>query len=232
MLGFGAPVESFHPTAGETVRFVSPHRRSTAGETVRFVSPARRGTVRAMSRTSVPDGYVSTAELTRIIGVTQPTLGRWAKAGCPCIKVGRGRHWSEEAVRAWMAGVGRTGQRGGDMSLREGRGTDHRVAECSTSGGSAGDLREQKLRAQIRKEIAQANKHELDVAKRRGQLLEREEVERQRVERVAHARAVLIGGPSNLAPDLVDLDAEQIERRLREWVHRALRELAGEDPDA
>lgn len=184
-----------------------------------------------MSRAPAPEGYVSTAELTRILGVTQPTLGRWAKAGCPCIKVGRGRHWNVEAVRAWMAEVNRTGKRGGDMSLREGRGTDHRVAGAAApSSKAAGDLREQKLRAQIRKEIAQANKHELDVAKRRGQLLEREDVERQRVERVAHARAVLIGGPSNLAPDLVDLDAERIERRLREWVHRALRELAGEDP--
>jgi len=108
-------------------------------------------------------------------------------------------------VKAWMKEVGRTGKAGGDRD---------------------DDLRKQRLRAQIRKDIAQAERYEMELQIRRGELLDREDVEQGRLDRVAFARAVLLGGPARLAPDLVGLGVEEIEQQLSAWIDEALKELA------
>ena len=195
-------------------------------------------------------GSLPLQQAAKALGVSRNTLGRWIAVGCPHEVQGRRKMVNVAEARRWKDLVGGR-QRGGDHPLpltkAEGLRAAARVQDSEPAPRKARtrkaattsppddledlapeELREVLTRAKVRKEIAQANKHELDVEVRRGDLLSKEEVERGRLERVAYARAVLLGGPSMLAPDLVSLDVESCEDRLREWVHRVLRELAGE----
>jgi len=81
--------------------------------------------------------------------------------------------------------------------------------------------------AKLRKEIAMAQRYELDVEIKKANLIPREEVERTRLERVAYARARMIGGPSILAPDLAHASLQTVEHQLDEWVAQILADLAG-----
>ncbi len=82
--------------------------------------------------------------------------------------------------------------------------------------------------AKLRKELAMAQRYELDVEQKRGNLISKEEVERTRLERVAYARARMIGGPSILAPDLAHASLEVVEEALNKWIAQILADLAGE----
>jgi len=164
----------------------------------------------------------TTAEVCAVLGITGMTLGRWAaKHGCPK----RGRNsWDLDAVRAWMREAGKDGRPGRPVNY---------VRDSTVPRGGDGeqdeDLRDAYLRAKLRKEIAMASKHELDVLTRRGELLDAADVQRGRLERIAHARAILLGLPSSLALDVRSLPLDAAEELIRERIHGALRELAGED---
>lgn len=194
---------------------------------------------------------VNTTELALELGVSRSTVGRWRRNfGLePDATRGRARLFDLERVRAWMKRVGIDGAHGGDRrTIRTpeagaslagpaaGRELEDDGQDDEDDGdllaGELGEdeleaLRVSHLRARIRKERAMADKHELEVAKRRGELVERAEVEAARVERVTYARAVLLGGPGILAGDLVGLGVEAIEERLSSWVRQALGHLQG-----
>lgn len=160
------------------------------------------------------------------LGVVKRTLTRWLQAGLPheINEHGR-RRYNMDEVRQWMQENSRTGIKGRVVGMIQGPGG---VSLEGDNPEFTGDIREDLLRAKLRKEIAQASKHELDVMQRRGELLEKAEVERGRLDRVARARAVLLGGPATLAADLEGLDLERRERRIKEWVIEALEELSRE----
>ena len=86
--------------------------------------------------------------------------------------------------------------------------------------------------AKLRKELAMAQKYEIECEQKRGNLIPVEEVERSRLDRVAYARAHTIGMPSILAPDLAHAPLEVIEAALTEWVAQILSDLAGTQEEA
>ena len=175
------------------------------------------------------------------LGISRPTLTRWCKVGCPHDRDGRLYLFDLEEVRQWMHAVGYGEGHGGDSSEppltpEEGQAAARAIQEdtptldpLSVENLEEADLRELRHRhlvAKVRKDVADAMRKELDLQVRRGELLDREEVEQGRLDRVSYARAVLLGGPARLAPDLVGLDVEGIEAQLSEWIDEALRELA------
>lgn len=162
--------------------------------------------------------------------VSKAAVSKWRKAGCPARQQGRRFFFDPLEVAAWRERHRRGEGHGGRRARTQGRGT-------GTAGGNgAADLKQQLDLADLRKKLAAAEKAELELAERRGELVRRDEVEASQATRVAYARAVLMGEPAGLAPDLVDLvhrcktkekAIAKVEAALLKSRNRALRELAG-----
>lgn len=45
---------------------------------------------------------ITSKELQEIYKISRATVDRWRKEGMPCIKVGRGVRFDEDAVMAWI----------------------------------------------------------------------------------------------------------------------------------
>jgi len=89
-------------------------------------------------------------------------------------------------------------------------------------------LRKLSAVAAARKELADAAKRELEVAQRRGDLLERAEVERGRVQRILVVKQGLTALPAKLAARLVGRTQEEIQAELDAEVDTLLRAFAEE----
>lgn len=201
-------------------------------------------------------GLLTQDELILELGKSRATIARWRKLGLPVFERRKRRlYFRLKDVKTWIRKSGIDGEHGGDRAtlrtpgplpavlaprtpneLLEARAAgeiepvDEELDGVDEEGLDAAELealRVDHLKARIRKERAMADKHELEVAKRRGELVERAEVEAAQVARVTYARAVLLGGPGALAGDLVGLGVEAIEERLGGWVRQALELLAG-----
>lgn len=162
---------------------------------------------------------------------SQPTVSSWVKAGCPHDKApreGGGRPitlFDLDEVAQWVKKTRRnispTG--GGDHSsfaYRQG------FDDADRTPVQELDIAQQ--RAKLRKDLAAAEKAELELDKIKGLLLDAEEVKMGQLARIARARAVLLGGPATLAQSTTG-DPEQDEPLLAEWVHRSLTALSEED---
>ena len=189
----------------------------------------------------MPDGFglYTQDELIVELGKSRATITRWRKEGLPVFEVRKRRPMFDlKAVNRWLRSSGKTGEHGGDRTTptiaAQGDAderTDEQIEELLKAGegllskAELEALRVDHLRARIRKEKAMADRHELDVAKRRGELVEKADVELERIKRINYARAVLLGGPGILAGDIVGLGVEEIEGRLGAWVRQALGHL-------
>jgi hypothetical protein len=80
--------------------------------------------------------------------------------------------------------------------------------------------------AKLRKELALAEKHELAVARVKGELLDAEEVERDRVRRVSVIKARLLQLAATAAPLCAGRDEGEIERIITEEVLLLLADFA------
>lgn len=165
---------------------------------------------------------LTTDDLIDELGITKRSVNRWLAAGLPHDETPNGKRFNLDEVHTWMLDNGRGTSRGRQFGQLQGPG-GHDIENMD-----AIETKEELLKAKLRKEIAQATRYELDVQQRRGELLEKSEVERGRLDRIARARAVLLGGPPTLAADLEGLNLEERERRIREWVLEALGELSRE----
>lgn len=167
------------------------------------------------------DRTSSTADVMERFGVTQPTVSNWTRGGCPHSRDGEGRRapllFDLDEVSRWV---------------KKERRTVVKASQSDDSGTSELDLLEvQHARAKYRKDLAAAERSELELDKARGKLVDTEEVKQGQLDRIARARAVLLGIPSSLAPDLVGEDLVEIERTLTDAIYGALTELS-KDPDA
>lgn len=163
---------------------------------------------------------LTSAQVCKELGINERTLRDWCNNhGCPRHGKTHKYRYDPDEIRQWMDEQRRTGHRG-------------RVAgELQGPGGvslEVEDVRQELLHAKLRKELAVAAKHELDVQKKRGEVLDAAEVERQNLDKIARVKAVLLGGPATLAVDLEGLDVEGRENAIRTWVESALKELASE----
>lgn len=80
----------------------------------------------------------------------------------------------------------------------------------------------------IRSQRANADRLELEVRVRRGDLLERAEVEEARGERIAAVKAVMFSMPAKLAPMLVGRNQRTIQRALEDWARSTCDEFSRE----
>jgi len=150
----------------------------------------------------------TTDDICEILDIDESTLKRWVGMGLPCTRGGKRvpRQFNEGEVVAWMRANKLTGKPGRPLS----------------EGGK--DLQAAKLR----KENAMARKYELENARTEGELLDRGEVEQQRVQRVVALRGGLLTLPASLAPALEGRSAAEIEAAIEAAVERLLTQFAKE----
>ena len=159
--------------------------------------------------------------------VSRPTVSSWVKAGCPHDKIKNRTFFNLKEVSLWVKQERR--------ALSDTGGGDHRSLKSKLGGLSekdklvaATDIELAQARAKLRKDLAAAEKAELDLEERKGQLISREEMQLQVLAKIARARAVLLGGPGVLSQDTTG-DQEHDEELLSDWVHRALTELSTDE---
>lgn len=162
----------------------------------------------------------STADVMARFDVTQPTVSNWTRDGCPHSRDGEGKRapflFDLDEVSRWVK--------------RERRSIVKASRDDSAESSEIATLELTHARAKCRKDLAAAEKAELELDKARGKLVDVEEVKQGQLDRIARARAVLLGIPSSLAPDLAGESVEDIERCLSDAIHNALMELS-KDPD-
>lgn len=173
---------------------------------------------------------VNREQLADILGVSKPTVSNWLDDGLPYAQQGaKGREWifDTKEVIAWYAEC--------KHKARDGRANpkDNPYAQ-------PGDLGETLDGAQLRKEAALADKHELAAAREAGMLVPIDEVEAIVVEEHARVKTRLLAIPNELRPVLLTHlknDRKGVEnciRQVEETLHEALDEIrayAGDGDD-
>ncbi|MCO5167864.1 MAG: helix-turn-helix domain-containing protein [Planctomycetes bacterium] len=199
---------------------------------------------------------LSIAEAAGVFGVSERTLYRWVREGCPADGGGRGRplRFDRAEVLAWMSSVGATGLPGRppdgaerDGAERDGGQTgtdvdvgpeagDHEPEEddVDDDGTPVGQVDPARLATLIKRvslEIKRLERRRRERLERvaAGELLDRAEVERGRLERIAHVRAGLLALPAKLAPQVAGRDHHEVHVIVEREVRALLRLYAGEE---
>lgn len=150
---------------------------------------------------------LSKADLARMFGVSLPCIGQWVGKGCPYItKGGPGKQWifNSADVRLW----------------REDQAIQQMVGDTS-----ALDIDE----ARRRKLAAEAALVELDLAQRRGDVIEIEEVAGVVGDDYANVRAKLLALATKLAPQVLGIeDLAECKALIERGVAEALEELTAD----
>lgn len=151
----------------------------------------------------------SVAELAALLGVHRNTVLAWVARGCPVHERGSSGRGNEH--RFDLAAV---------VRWRE-----DEAARAATGNTEGIDLDA----ARLRKVAAEAALTELEVAKKRGQLVEIEAVATVVGEQFAAVRARLLSLPTKLAPLLAaSTDLNEVQVLLQQGVNEALSELSGD----
>ena len=172
-------------------------------------------------------------------GVTVSTLLKWRKLGLPFEKDARKRVWYDpEAVSEWLEENGRTGRPGRPSLVQTmkrekyarklaGEPEPEPLPRLTPSPDVVTEATTMDLAAaKLRKELALAEKHELAVARVKGELLDADEVERDRVRRVSVIKARLLQLAATAAPLCAGRDEGEIERIITEEVLLLLADFA------
>ena len=151
---------------------------------------------------------VNMGDLSHLWGVALNTVKAWVRRGCPVVaRGGRGREWQFDtaAVAQWR---------------------EEQAAAAAVGDTSAIDLEE----ARRRKEAALAAMAELDLAKRRGEVVEIEAIADIVGEEYTRLRARLLAIPVKLAP-LMEAASNLAERReiISSAISECLAELSADD---
>lgn len=167
-----------------------------------------------------PSQVLTRGELITTLGITYSTVQAWERQGMPVAhKAGGGAGNSSlydlEAVKAWAKATGR----------EVGEGVVYAPTRDSDDLLPA-QVRERLAKAKLRRELATAEKQETAVSKMKGELVPRDAVIKERLERITIVRAQLLAGPGKLATRLVGRDAREIQQELETWVHEVLTEFA------
>ena len=147
-------------------------------------------------------------DLADIHGCSLPTIRAWVRRGCPVVqRGGKGREWlfNTADVAQWR---------------------EEEAAAAAVGDTSKMDIDE----ARRRKEAALAGMAELDLSKRRGELIEIESIAEIVGEEYSRVRAKLMGMPVKLAPVLEQATTVQEYREIVEdAVVECLSELAADE---
>jgi phage terminase Nu1 subunit (DNA packaging protein) len=150
---------------------------------------------------------ISKADLAQYVGVSLTTITNWVRQGCPFVARGtKGKAWTFNSAEV--------------LSWREAK-----VAENAIGDTSSLDIDE----ARRRKLAAEAAMVELDLAKRKGEVIEIEAVAGVVGDDYANVRAKLLSLPTKLAPQLIGIDDVATCKALIErGVSEALEELTAD----
>lgn len=142
---------------------------------------------------------VKLPDLCKALGASESAVYRWKRAGCPHVDRDGGIWFDPAAVSEWIKSRGiKPGARGRPVG---------------GAGGAAGedeDVRDDLLSAKLRKELAFAERAELDVAARKGELMPRAEVEQSTIARILEVRAALLGLAARVTPRVVGQDGATV----------------------
>ena len=176
-----------------------------------------------------PKRTATTRDLMKKYGVTRPAISGWIEAGLPHDRLGEGTRgelrFDLEETAGWVRSTGRAMKRGRRSNLQR------KLDQNPAASGDVARIELEHAEAKLRKDLAAAEKAEMELDTLRGKLLDAEEVKQGHLDRIARARAVFLGGPASLGPDLVGKDLPEIEAVLRDWVYQGLTELATEGDD-
>jgi phage terminase Nu1 subunit (DNA packaging protein) len=139
---------------------------------------------------------MSTALLAKTLGVTPQTVAQWHKAGMPKEKTG---WWNLSTVLAW-------------------RGTTNGITDISDEA--------RKLKADADYREAKASKEAMDLAFRRGELISKEEVDRQWSQVGNQLKSNMLLWSRTMAPELAHLDMRSVEKVLTDAVYDLLEQLS------
>lgn len=174
------------------------------------------------------DGKLTTDEMAEELGVTRKTLQRWNAAGCPHEGGGHGKpiFYDKAAVIAWMESTGATGTPG-----RPPQGAERKADDGAAVDELPADV--QKIATLTRKVNLAIKMQELRKRERlekiaAGELHDRGECERGRLERIATVKAGLLALPGKLATRLENREAPEIQREIDREVRHLLSQFAGQ----
>lgn len=143
------------------------------------------------------------------------TVGKWIEAGAPHTKTATGKVWVDvEELKAWRLA---------QNSLPGLNPTHSEHAQLDP------DLKTALLEARLRKERAQAAKQEHALAVNRGDYLLKDEVAKQRLDRVNEVKAKLLAVPGKLASRLAHRSATEVYTELRREMLYLLSDFAKPD---
>lgn len=196
---------------------------------------------------------VSTAGLMEAAGCSRQTVQEWVRAGLPRDRRYEENRWKSfydlDEVAAWLCAQGSERQVAGARTfppVTAGAGSRGVVAvEASESGNGmtpeeSGDpiaagapmtIGDAKLRlalANLEYRKAKTSLEQINLAVRRGELLDAREVERGRLDRIAAVTSALEALPAAIAPVLEGRGAQEIQAILSGEVRRIRAEFAGE----
>ena len=147
---------------------------------------------------------LSAKDLAYLLGVSEPSIFLWAKGSnwmAPA-KVARGKYDGKMAVRLYIK---------------------HQIEPKFRQGKEGGESFEE---ARRRKEIAQANLHELKEGLLRGDLIEKDQAMKWLIVLVSEAKTAFVALPRRIAPLLYGMpDIRQIENELRSEIMKILEKL-------
>jgi len=152
----------------------------------------------------VAERHVNKVDLAALMGVSSVTIGQWVSKGCPYVQKGA-------AGKAWVFDVPEV------VGWRE-----QQVALQAVGDTKSLDIDE----ARRRKLAAEAALSELDLAVRKGELVEIESVASAVAEEYANVRAKLLGLPTKVAPQAIGItETAELQSLLESVVTEALEEL-------
>ena len=156
------------------------------------------------------------SDMARCMGVSLPTMTQWVKKGCPYVTKG-------SKSKAWMFDTAEV------VAWRE-----EQIALQTIGDTASLDIDE----ARRRKLAAEAAMVELDLSKRKGEVIEIESVAAVVGDDYANVRAKLLSLPTKLAPQVTGIeDLAECKALIERGVFEALEELtadgiySGESPD-
>src|SRR5690606_24405825 len=167
---------------------------------------------------------LSASKLAKALGVSGCAPYNWARAGCPHDKDPVRFDLGE--VQAWQEKRGRpAGKRGQPSTVERLRGKAAELAEGdSEEAKRAAAKLEEMANAEARKKHWDAVKSQLQALKLQGQLVPRDEVDRERLARIHAVVALMDAAPAKHARRFVGLASEaEAEDALRELL-RGMRE--------
>lgn len=155
-------------------------------------------------------------ELSEAIDTPANTIRRWPEQG---LEVTKKRHRGRVRVLYDLAVV---------KTFLEARGERKGAGRPGVLDSASADVKEQIAVALLRGHLARAERLEIEVAARKGELLDAKEVERGRLERIALVKTGFLAFASRVAPLVANRPPREVETRLESEVYRLLSEFAGQ----